>query len=109
MSNSVNIICSVLSNKIIIDTREPKLIAFLKDLGCKRKLFKRNIWVLPYANEQQLSSYLAELRNVNCLFSGGYGWSPSAIFQHLRDRGFLTGKIKEVIWTKPETKIAREV
>jgi hypothetical protein len=59
---------------------------FLKKLGCRRKFFKRNIWVLPYANEQQLTLYLDELRKANFLFSGGHGWSPSAIFQYLRER-----------------------
>ena len=109
MNNKLNIIQSILEHEIIIESNDASLKMFLKKLGCKRKLLKRNIWILPYANEQQLILYLDKLRKANFLFSGGHGWPPSEIFQLLRERGLLAGTIREVVWTKPGSIIIREV
>ena len=109
MNNNMSIICSILKREIIIESSDASLKKFLKKIGCKRKFFKRNIWVLSYANEQQLTIYLDELRKENFLFSGGQGWPPSAVFQKLRERGLLAGTVKEVVWAKPGSKLTREV
>ena len=109
MSDNMNIIYSILNHEIVIKTTEFGLIHFLKKLGVKRRFFKRNVWILSYKDEQELSSCLTALRNAKCLFSGGHGWSPSAIFQQLRDKGLLSGKFKEIVWAKPRTTIIREI
>lgn len=28
-----------------------------------------------------------------------HGWGPSSIYMHYRDKGLLTGEIKEIFWT----------
>lgn len=109
MKDNMSIIRNILNHKIIIEITESDLINFLKKLGFKRRFFKRNVWILYYNDERELLLCLVTLRDANFLFTGGHGWSPSAIFKQFRDRGLLSGKFKEIVWTKPGTKIIHEV
>ncbi|MCW5590230.1 MAG: hypothetical protein KIT27_11290 [Legionellales bacterium] len=105
----MSIILAICNNKVLIYSIKSTHTSLLKKLGSKRKLFKRSQWILPYSTKLELAKYLNELRNANFLFSGGGGWTPSAVFQDLRDHNYITGKIKEAVWIKPESKVIREI
>lgn len=43
-----------------------------------------------------------QLRNLGVYFSNGREWCPAEIFEHLRDKGLLTGKYSMISWAAPE-------
>lgn len=58
-----------------------------------------NRWVFEAGNEKNLAALLGTLRDYGVLFMGAsYGWPPSAVFEHLRDKGLLTGNYRELIF-----------
>lgn len=44
---------------------------------------------------------LCLLRDMGFAFSAGPGWSPSEVFEDLRDRKLLSGTYKRISWTAP--------
>lgn len=89
---------------------DDKKIKFLKSIHAKRKFFNRKYWIISYDNDYNLAKLLTLLRNENFMFSyDEHGWSPSGIFQHLREKGLLCGKLKEISWKKEDDVCIREL
>ena len=44
---------------------------------------------------------LVDLRDYGVCFSGGAAWSPSEVFEYLRDQGLLIGSYRRVEWSGP--------
>jgi hypothetical protein len=44
---------------------------------------------------------LANLRDHGVCFSVGPDWSPSEVFEYLRDQGWLKGNYRRVAWSGP--------
>lgn len=44
---------------------------------------------------------MADLRDHGFAFSTGSGWSPSEVFEELRDKGLLEGSYERISWSGP--------
>jgi hypothetical protein len=59
-------------------------------------------------SDRAKAALFAKLRDSGVAFAGGHGWSPSAVFEELRDRGLIAGSFREIVWRKPGTWSIRE-
>lgn len=74
-------------------------IALLKNIGAKRKVFKRNIWVIKCDTEIDLARKLQTLNNSDFKFAGGSsGWNPVDIYILMRNKKLVTGDVSEIVW-----------
>jgi hypothetical protein len=53
-------------------------------------------------NAEKKALVLEDLRDLGFAFSVGPGWSPSEVFEDLRDRNLLQGCYKRLSWTGPK-------
>lgn len=60
-------------------------------------------------NKVELGIKMGKLKDAGFYFAGGArGWPPSAIFSLLREEGYVSGKIIEIMWQAPDKVIKRE-
>lgn len=52
---------------------------------------------------------LSVLRDNGLCFSTGHEWNPSEVFEDLREKGFVSGKYKEIAWSGTEKWKVREI
>lgn len=96
---------AVLANEITVACRTPQLVEKLLGLGAFRTAMGVS---LSYSSQQELASALTALQQLEVPFSEGQGWPPSAVFQHLREQGLVSGRIKSVAWRSPNDPVVRE-
>jgi hypothetical protein len=89
--NSIRIVCK--------DSETRKQLA---RLGGKIGFFFSDKVTFLYYSEQQLAQLFDALRGLSFRFVGGNGWPSAAVFSELREKGLLTGKFVEVVWTQKE-------
>ena len=102
---------SILAGEIIINCASKNKEKFLKEIGAKNGIFGGQIWCLKYQekDELELATKLEKLRDVGFCFAGSaVGWPPAAIFAYLREKGYISGKIIEIMWSAPNKEIKRE-
>jgi hypothetical protein len=58
-------------------------------------------------NEKEKANLMSHLRNVNIPFSYGGSWSPTEVFEYLREKNLTSGKYKEVSWRNRNDYIIR--
>lgn len=95
---------SIFGGVIAIHCVHEEKKTLLKKIGATKKFFDKNIWNLKYdeSNEKELAKKLETLRDIGFYFAGSAGgWPPAAIFEYLRDKGYVSGKIIEIIWRAP--------
>jgi hypothetical protein len=80
----------------------------LSGMAAKKHLFTHTKFTLKYASDQQLAEILTALRDSTFCFVGGVGWSPSAVFEDLRDKGFVKGAFLELVWAGSQKAIVSE-
>ena len=73
----------------------------VEQLGGRRKLLSLSEWKIFYKDDRDLAQILVDLRDNSILFSAGKEWSPSEVFEHLRDRGMVRGKYSIIYWERP--------
>ena len=57
---------------------------------------------LRYSSEPELASLMARLRSLHIPFVAvGPGWHPAAVFEDLRRRGLVSGRIATIVWSGP--------
>jgi len=96
---TMNYIGQVLGNKIVAHCSNKAAVEVLLAMGAKRKLLNRSRFELDARSKEGLACSLESLRDAGFLFAGGSaGWPPSAVFEHLRDEGWVKGKINVVTW-----------
>lgn len=52
-------------------------------------------------NDTEKATLFDQLRQLEVSFSAGREWSPSEVFEHLREQGLLSGKYKRISWSSP--------
>jgi hypothetical protein len=57
--------------------------------------------------EKEKANLMSHLRNVNIPFSYGGSWSPTEVFEYLREKNLTSGKYKEVSWRNRNDYIIR--
>lgn len=111
MNAQYNYIAAVLSDEIVIYCATSDKKKLLKTLGAKSKIFNHQTWYLKYKknDENDLGCMLTKLRDFGFCFAGSAGgWPPAAIFEHLREKRLVTGKIIEILWRAPNKAITIE-
>ena len=54
---------------------------------------------IPFSSKDELIKILIRLQEIEIPFGNEpAGWSPAAVFEQLRDDGYVQGKIKTVVW-----------
>ncbi|MGK9232531.1 hypothetical protein KXS07_11400 [Inquilinus limosus] len=87
------------------DTVSIKVIdGSLEDLVCGYKAVRHNKikdGIIEYYPDSDIdrANILKYLRDIGVCFSYGKEWSPSEIFEELRDKGLIDGKYNMVTWT----------
>jgi len=56
---------------------------------------------IEYDGHDELAEVFTKLRDLDIPFSAGQDWAPSEIFEHLREKGLLSGKFKKISWSGP--------
>lgn len=58
-------------------------------------------WFVNVVGEKDKSAVFEKLRDAGVCFSAGKEWSPSEIFEYLRDKGFIRGGYRKISWNSP--------
>lgn len=56
-------------------------------------------YVLQVSDNDKKSKTFKHLRDLGVAFSSGKEWSPSEVFEYLREMGLITGKYTRISWT----------
>jgi hypothetical protein len=80
----------------------------LESLGFVASADNKSVFTVVVASEEHKASVLANLRDMAVCFAGGHGWSPSDIFEYLRDRNRLSGAYRKLVWRAPGDMIVVE-
>ena len=59
------------------------------------------VQIVDAKSEDRLPELFAFLRDEGVAFAAGQGWSPSELFEQLRDEGRLTGPYSRISWRGP--------
>lgn len=95
-------VSSVQAKEVVVVCRTHNLRRLLRQTGGRREFLRPSRWRVQYANENELASALTSLRDAGFAFSGApAGWPPAAVFEHLRERGLVSGRFTEVVWRGP--------
>ena len=71
----------------------------VKDLGGKQSFIPPFRWKITYQSKNELANIFRTLQNNNFAFSAGRDWSPSNVFEELRDNEYIEGKFLKIYWT----------
>jgi len=61
------------------------------------------------SGEEEKSVIFEKLRGMGVCFSAGREWSPSEVFEYLREKGFLNGRYRKISWKGPGNYIVEDV
>lgn len=80
-----------------------QVIDAVKEFGAfQKEIAGQPVWLINYADDEELAKKLHELNSLGFLFVGEpAGWPPAAVFDHIRKKGLLNDKFKEVRWRGP--------
>ncbi len=53
-------------------------------------------------DENDKAEIFSKLNDLNIAFSTGREWSPSEVYEYLREKGILKGSYKRVAWISPQ-------
>lgn len=78
--------------------RDPDLRRALRKMGARR--WGRQLWLnLPKHDEARLAEVMRRLQGLGVVFLDcNRDYPPAAVFEVLRDRGLVTGRIRRVNW-----------
>ena len=104
-----NYVSLILDRKVRLKRVSPESVKFVQSLGGNQETISdEECWIIEYQDDHGLGELLGILRDHDFLFVGGpSGWSPSAIFMELREKGFVSGDCPEVIWLDKSQWITR--
>jgi hypothetical protein len=95
-------VASVQAKEVVVVCRTRELRHVLKQSRARRELLRPSRWRVRYADDAELATALALLRDAGFAFAGAPGgWPPAAVFEHLRERGPVRGRFTEVVWAGP--------
>jgi hypothetical protein len=98
----------IYDDRIEVICESPAGTASFRGLGGTFHQFSGARGFLSYVDEGELARRLAALRDEGFAMAGAdSGWPPSAVFEHLRETGKLTGKYIEVVWRSPSEREVR--
>jgi hypothetical protein len=103
--SSVQYVEAVLESEVTVTCRASDLVQQLLNLGASKTATGVS---LRYDSQQELASLFTALQQLGVPFSEGPGWPPSDVFQHLREQGLVSGRIKSVSWRRPNEPVVRE-
>ena len=79
---------------------DQRLAASLCELGCLPTVDPAQFRFIC-GDEQDKARLFTQLRQLGLAFAAGREWSPSDVFEYLRDQGLLRGIYRRLIWTSP--------
>ena len=85
-------------NTIRIRMMDDSIVSDLAQLGFSLKNSTMELH-LRVASVDEKAQLFARLRDLNVGFSDGKEWSPSEVFEQLRDANLIEGKFKKISWT----------
>ena len=61
-----------------------------------------NTFAFTTTSDENKAKVFNWLRNGDVLFAAGREWSPSEVFEYLRDKNLVTGTYQQLVWLGPE-------
>jgi hypothetical protein len=101
MSNVKAFVSEAASARIVVQVIDEEVLETLKNMGFTLGDDKKLVLTASALSQEAKAEMLSKLRDCGICFSGGPDWSPSEVFEYLRDRGLLTGRYRKVIWRGP--------
>ena len=93
---------SVLADLVVVQCAEPAHEPTLRALGASLAGFTRGCWQIPAPSPAHLAHVLTALRELGLPFADApHGWPPAAVFEHLREQGLVSGRIRRISWRRP--------
>jgi hypothetical protein len=95
---------------VLVVATQPHHVEAIIELGGTTTASEADGWRIAYGNEDHLAEVLQRCRDVGLLFVGGpAGWPPAAVADLLREKGKMRGTIREIIWSRPDRTVVREI
>ena len=92
-------VAAVLPNSVSVENAPAGLAEELRELRCEREGKTTHF---RYSSEPELASLLTKLQSLRIPFvAAGSGWHPAAVFEDLRGRGLVGGRIATIVWSGP--------
>jgi hypothetical protein len=98
-----NYVSAIINGQIRIKRAAPELIPLLRSMGgSEQQIAQESVWVLNAISDQMVAILLSQLRDLGVLFADQpSGWPPAAVFEELRDKGYIQGEFQAVTWQRP--------
>lgn len=99
-----DLVANIVNRKIYLKNISEQTLNTIKNLGAlSDEIAGQQYWLIKYTNDQELAQNLHVLNQLGFLFIGGStGWTPAAVFDHLRKKQLLNEKFKEISWRGPD-------
>lgn len=101
MSKVEAFVSEAASARIVVQVMDEKVLGVLKNMGFTLENGEKLVVITSASSQEAKAEMLSKLRDCGICFSGGPDWSPSEVFEYLRDCGLLTGRYRKVIWRGP--------
>lgn len=90
------------ASRILIEVLDDAILEQLASLGfAPTEGAGLNSVSASFSSLNAKAKLFARLRDFEVCFSAGPDWSPSEIFEYLRDQGLLIGRYRRVAWSGP--------
>ena len=95
----------IFENTVRIQCETEHLVDSLVFLSGFVKL-SQNIFLVSYSNESELADLVAKLNSLGFLFvNAGPDLHPGGVYQFLREKGLVSGRIQTISWSGPNCPI----
>lgn len=111
MKRKYDYVSAVLSEHIIICYSKKESKYKLKSMGGVFSIFQRGRCKIKFSceNKNELAEKLELLRDSGFYFAySPAGWPPSAIFELLRDEGYISGSFYIITWKNRDDVLVQE-
>jgi hypothetical protein len=89
------------ASRVEVKVLNEEILSALEKLGFVPVINNNLVLVAEIPNQEAKAQTLSKLRDIGVCFSGGADWSPSEVFEYLRDMQLVTGLYRKVIWKGP--------
>jgi hypothetical protein len=95
----INYVREAAADDVVVHAEDPGAVEILKRLGFSE--VSDATFASAFGSDEAKAEVLGKLRDCEVAFSAGAGWSPSEVFEELRDRHLIQGQYKRISWTRP--------
>lgn len=98
-----NLVVNILNHKVYLQNISADVMDAIKEIGAiEYEIAGRPVCSVEYSDDHELAKKLHHLNRLGFLFVGEpAGWPPAEIFDHIREKGLLREKFREISWRSP--------